>query len=118
MTRPIKLWVALGLFSAFLGAFVGFWLWAEFGFESTVIIYETAEGRAVQSKASAEVDTAEAGTAEGEFIAAPALPSWVLPARWGSMSAAAAAVIYIAYLEAVHRRGQRGLLREIQQNTE
>ncbi len=113
MRRPIILWVALGLFSIFFCTFVGFWLWAEFGFERTIVMYETARAPAIQSvvpKATAtEEAVAEDAVTEGARPApVPETPPWLLPVRWSMMAAAAVVAAYIIYLEVLYRRRQRG----------
>jgi len=106
MRRPRLLWAAIALFGVFLSAFVGFWLWAEFGFERTMVIYEAAkapEERAVEPG----VTTLKEAESPAEPEAAEETPAWLLPVRWGTLAAAAAVAAYIIYLEAVHRRRQR-----------
>ena len=107
MRRPKILWVALGLFSIFFCTFVGFWLWAEFGFERTIIIYETARAPAVQSVVPGVTATEEAVAEEARPAPVPETPQWLLPVRWSTMAAAAIVAVYIIYLEVLYRRRQR-----------
>jgi len=106
MRRPRLWWIALGLFSILLLAFAGFWLWAEFGFERTVVLYETARAPEVES-ALPEAATVEAAP-EGEAATQAAeVPAWLTPTRWSMMAGAGIIACYIIYLEAVYRRRQR-----------
>ena len=114
MRRPKILWVALGLFSIFFFTFLGFWLWAEFGFERTIVIYEAARAPAAQSVVPGITATEEAVTEEARPAPVPETPQWLLPVRWSTMAAAAIVAIYIIYLEALHRRRQRGRVPHIQ----
>jgi hypothetical protein len=115
MRRPKILWVALSLFSIFFFTFLGFWLWAEFGFERTIVIYEAARAPAVQSVVPGTTAIEEAVTEEASRPApVPETPQWLLPVRWSTMAAAAIVAIYIIYLEALYRRRQRGRVPHIQ----
>jgi len=106
MRRPRLWWVALGLFSILLFAFMGFWLWAEFGFERTVVLYETAQAPETES-AVPKAATMEAASEETAAAQATEAPSWLTPARWSMMAGAGIAAFYIIYLEAVYRKRQR-----------
>ena len=106
MRRPRLWWIALGLFSILLFAFAGFWLWAEFGFERTVVLYETARAPEIES-AVPKAATVEAASEETTATQTAEVPSWLTPARWSMMAGAGIVAFYIAYLEAVYRRRQR-----------
>ncbi len=108
MRRPKILWVALGLFSIFFFTFLGFWLWAEYGFERTIVIYEAARAPAVQSVVPGITATEEAVTEGTRPAPVQETPPWLLPVRWSMMAAAAIVAIYIIYLEMLYRRRQRG----------
>jgi len=106
MRRPGLWWAALALFSIFLFTFVGFWLWAEFGFERTVVLYETAQAPEARS-VEPETATLEAASEELATTATVEEPSWLIPARWGMMAAAGIVAIYVIYLETDYRRNQK-----------
>ena len=107
MRRPGILWLALGLFSVLFCAFLGFWLWAEFGFERTIVMYETAREPVVRAVVPGAAPPEEAATEEARFAPTPETPPWLLPVRWGTMAGAVVVAIYVVYLEALHRRGRR-----------
>ena len=108
MRRPKVLWVSLGLFGVLFSAFMGFWLWAEFGFERTIIIYEAAEEPLVQAVAPRAAADEEAGIEEAMPALTAEAPPWLQPVRWGTMTGAAAVAACVVYLEAMYRRRQRG----------
>jgi hypothetical protein len=114
MKRPKLLWVALGLFGIFFCTFLGFWLWAEFGFERTIVMYETARAPAVESVVPGTAAAEEAVTEEARPAPVPETPPWLLPVRWSTMAAAAIVAIYIIYLEVLYRRRQKGQVPRIQ----
>jgi len=114
MRRPKILWVALGLFSIFFCTFLGFWLWAEFGFERTIVMYETARAPAVKSMVPGVTATEEAVIEEAIPAPVPETPPWLLPVRWSMMAAAAVVAIYIIYLEVLYRRRQKGQVPRMQ----
>ena len=114
MRRPKILWVALGLFSIFFFTFLGFWLWAEFGFERTIVMYETARAPAVKSMVPGVTATEEAVIEEAIPAPVPETPPWLLPVRWSMMAAAAVVAIYIIYLEVLYRRRQKGQVPRMQ----
>ena len=77
MRRPRMLWVSLGLFGVLFSTFLGFWLWAEFGFERTIIIYEAAEEplvKAVAPRAAGEEADVEEAMPAPTAEAPPGLP--------------------------------------------
>ncbi len=102
MKRPVRLWVALGLSGFLLSTFLGFWLWAQFGFERTVIIDETGKEAVMRSEAPAAMSAEET-----EATPAPEPPEWLLTARWIAMAAAIGATGYAIYVEAARRRQLR-----------
>ena len=108
MRRPRMLWVSLGLFGVLFSAFMGLWLWAEFGFERTIIMYETAEEPLVESVAPRAASVEEAGIEEGGPAPTAEAPPWLQPVRWGTMAGAAALAAGVVYLEVMYRRRQRG----------
>ena len=107
MRRPKILWVALGAFSVLFCVFLGFWLWAEFGFERTVVIYEVAAPPTVEAAAPRAATVEETGTEKAIPAPMPEAPAWLMPARWATMAAAVVAAAYFVYLEAAHRRRLR-----------
>ncbi|MBL7166287.1 MAG: hypothetical protein ISS55_07380 [Dehalococcoidales bacterium] len=114
MRRPKILWVALGLFSIFFCTFLGFWLWAEFGFERTIVMYETARAPAVQSVVPGVTAAEEAVAEEAIPAPVPETPPWLLSVRWSMMAAAAVVAVYIIYLEVLYRRKQKGQVSRMQ----
>ena len=85
---------------------MGFWLWTEFGFERTVVLYETAQAPEVKS-ALPEVATTKAASEEEATTPTVEIPLWLTPTRWSMMAGAGIVAIYIIYLEAVYRKRQR-----------
>ena len=108
MRRPRMLWVTAGLFGVLFSAFMGLWLWAEYGFERTIIIYETAEAPLVEAVAPRVASVEEPGIEEARPAPIPEAPPWLQPVRWGTMAGAAALAVCVVYLELMHRRRQRG----------
>ncbi|MFC1860175.1 hypothetical protein ACFLYC_01195 [Chloroflexota bacterium] len=102
MTRPRKLWIAVGLFCALFFASLGFWLWTQFGYERTIIIYEAEQAPLVRSAIPGG-----APAEESEFALATGIPYWFLPVRWGTIALIVVVAIYIVYLEIIYRRQQR-----------
>jgi len=99
------MWVSVGLFGVLLSAFMGFWLWAEFGFERTITIIETVEAPSAEVMAPKAASMAEPGTEEAAAApVAETAPDWLEPVRWGTMAGAAAVAAAIVYLELMHRR--------------
>ena len=106
MKRPRKLWIALGLFGLLFCAFVGLWLWTQFGFEPTVVIYDTEQASAEGSMSPEDKTTQETTPALTSEI-----PFWFSQVRWSIMAAAIAAAIYVIYLETGYRRRYRATCR-------
>ncbi len=95
------------MFGVLFSTFLGFWLWAEFGFERTIIIYEAAEEplvKAVAPRAAGE----EADVEEAMPAPTAEAPPCLQPVRWGTMTGAAVVAACVVYLEAMYRRRPRG----------
>jgi hypothetical protein len=90
-----KLWIAIIALTFLLG----FIFWAQFGYESTIVIYEEAEEVAGRAEGPGAL------SAEKPLAApAPEIPLWFTAVQWTAIVAAIGLEIYVIYIVVIYWR--------------